>query len=63
MYLDHPPSYGFPSNQRNYINQEKREIREILARTKDFFKILLKSPSKYSGKEINLQGNGDLTNG
>ena len=31
-------AYGIPSNQRKYTNQEKREIREILARTKDFIK-------------------------
>ena len=31
-------AYGIPSNQRKYTNQGKREIREILARTKDFIK-------------------------
>ena len=38
-------AYGIPSNQRKYANQEKREIREILARTKDFIKCSLKSSS------------------
>ena len=38
-------AYGIPSNQRKYTNQGKREIREILARTKDFIKCSLKSSS------------------
>lgn len=38
-------AYGIPSNQRKYTNQEKREIREVLARTKDFIKCLLKHSS------------------
>ncbi len=38
-------AYGIPSNQRKYTNQEKREIREVLARTKDFIKCLLKISS------------------
>ena len=55
-------AYGIASNLRHYTNQEKRELREILARVKDFFKIILKKPSTYSGEEISIQGNGDITN-
>ena len=55
-------AYGIASNLRPYTNQEKRELREILARVKDFFKIILKKPSTYSGEEISIQGNGDITN-
>lgn len=40
-------AYGVPSNQRKYSNQTPREIREILARTKDFIKSSLKMPSTY----------------
>lgn len=54
--------YGIPSNQRTYTNQEKREVREIIARCKDFFKSMLKSPSTYLGDTISLVGNGDFTN-
>ena len=55
-------AYGVPSNQRTYTNQEKREVREINARCKDFFKSMLKISSTYLGEEISLTGNGDLTN-
>lgn len=55
-------AYGIPSNQRTYTNQEKREVREIIARCKDFFKSMLKSPSTYLGDTISLVGNGDFTN-
>ena len=55
-------AYGVPSNQRNYTNQWQREIREILARTKDFFKSHLNLPSKYQGEKISIKGNGDFTN-
>lgn len=55
-------SYGVSSNPRTYKNQEIREIREILARIKDFFKCLLKPTSTYLGDSIPLSGNGDTTN-
>lgn len=54
--------YGIASNPREYTNQNVREIREFLARTKDFFKTLFKSKSKYLGEEISLTGNGNITN-
>ena len=55
-------SYGIASNPRQYRNQFIREIREYLARTKDFFKTLLKIKSTYLGEEISIKGNGDITN-
>lgn len=55
-------AHGVTSNQRIYTNQEKRDIREILARSKEFIKTIYKPTSKYLGEEISLQGNGDLTN-
>lgn len=55
-------AYGVASNSRVYTNQFPREIRELLARTKDFFKTLLKIKSTYLGEEITLKGNGDITN-
>ena len=39
--------YGLASDQKIYKNQEKREIREFLARTKDFVKSFLKLPATY----------------
>ena len=55
-------SYGIASNPRQYRNQFIREIREYLARTKDFFKTLFKMKSTYLGENISIKGNGDITN-
>ena len=54
--------YGIASNPREYTNQSIREIREFLARTKDFFKTLFKMKSTYLGENISIKGNGDITN-
>lgn len=55
-------AYGVAADKRTYLNQTAREIREILARVKDFFKAQIKPQSTYLGKEISLTGNGDITN-
>ena len=54
--------YGIESNPRTYTNQTVREIREILARTKDYFKALFSLESTYLGEQIPITGNGDITN-
>ena len=41
----------------------KNEIREILSRDKNFFKVILKPKSKYLGDKINLDGDANITNG
>ena len=46
-------AYGLPSNQRKYYNQEKRDLREILARTKDCIKAFLRPSSAYATNIIN----------
>lgn len=55
-------AYGIAANPRKYSYQSVREIREILARTKDLFKVLIKTKSTFQGEEIPIQGNGDVTN-
>lgn len=55
-------AYGVASNPRIYANQLPRDIREFLARTKDFIKVHLKLKSKYLGEEILLTENGNITN-
>lgn len=55
-------AYGVATSQKNYSNQSNREIREILARTKDFVKTLYQPTSTYLGEEIPIDGNGDITN-
>ena len=41
----------------------KNEIREILSRDKNFFKVIFKPKSKYLGDKIDLNGKSDVTNG
>lgn len=55
-------AYGVCSDPRQYAGQEYRELREILARVKDFFSVILKPEPTYLGKTIPVNGNGDLTN-
>ena len=55
-------SSGIPANKQTYAFQFKRDIREIIARTKDFFKCLLKPDPTYLGEVIPIKGNGDRTN-
>ena len=55
-------AYGIASNPREYYGQTARDIREILARTKDYFKALFKLKSTYLGDKISLNDNGNITN-
>ena len=55
-------AYGVSSNLREYPGQFKREIREILARDKDFVKVILKPSSTYAGETIPVTGDGNITN-
>ena len=49
---------GVASDQRSYFGQRYREAREILARNKDFFKVLLRGKAKYGGEAIPISGSG-----
>lgn len=55
-------AYGVGSDQRKYVGATYREIRELLARNKDFIKCIFKPESTYLGEAIPVSGNGDLTN-
>lgn len=55
-------AYGVMAEPTKYSGQFKREIREILARDKDFVKSFLKPESTYLGEMIPVSGNGDETN-
>lgn len=52
---------GVPSDYRVYDKQIQYDVREIPARTKDFFKTLVKVPSTYVGDRIGLDQSGDVT--
>lgn len=54
--------YGVSATKREYVNQSKRDIREVAARIKDFFKCIIKPEPTYMGEIIPINGNGDITN-
>jgi len=55
-------AYGVNSDPRVYAGQTMREVREILARDKDWFKCIIKPKPTYLGETIPVSGNGDATN-
>lgn len=55
-------AYGVASNPRIYGGEAYRELREILARDKDFVKCIYKPKPTYLGDTIPVNGNGDVTN-
>lgn len=52
---------GVPSDYHDYSKQLQYDMREIPARTKDFFKTLVKVPSTFVGDPISLDQSGDVT--
>lgn len=55
-------AYGVEAYPKKYKGSFYRELREILARDKDFFKCIFKPTSTYLGEPIPVSGNGDITN-
>lgn len=55
-------AYGVGADPRTYRGQAYRELREILARDKDFVKCIFKPKPTYLGDTIPVNGNGDVTN-
>lgn len=55
-------AYGVAADYRDYSGQTARDIREILARNKDFVTSIFKPEPTYLGEAIPIWGNGDLTN-
>lgn len=55
-------AYGVMAEPKKYGGQLYREVREVLARDKDFVKCMLKPSSTYLGEEIPVHGNGNITN-
>ena len=54
-------AYGVASDYRTYYGQTSRELREILARSKDVLSCLFKVKPTYLGESIPLSGSGDVT--
>ena len=54
--------FGVSSDYRTYTGQFKREVREVLARCKDFLTTIVKPEPTFLGETIPVSGNGDITN-
>ena len=55
-------AYGVSADYRSYAGQAIREIREILARNKDFFTGIFQPAPTYGGESVPISGDGDVTN-
>ena len=55
-------AYGVSSDYRSYYGQTGRDLREILARVKDFGSCIFKPEPTYLGETIPINGDGNLTN-
>ena len=53
---------GVACDTQRYPGQLYRDVREILARDKDFFKCILRPLPRYLGEAIPISGSGDATN-
>ena len=56
-------AYGMAAEDIRYAGQFMRDLREILARCKDFFYCLLQPEPTFLGEAIPVSGNGDWSNG
>lgn len=56
-------AYGVDANYRSYAGQLSRDIREILARNKDFINSIFKPLPTFLGDPIPVFGDGNVTNG
>ena len=55
-------AYGVSSDYRSYAGQTSRDLREVLARCKDFAMCIFEPNPTFLGEVIPVSGNGDLTN-
>lgn len=55
-------AYGVSADYRSYSGQTGRDVREILARVKDFGTSLFQPKPTYLGEAIPIWGDGNLTN-
>lgn len=55
-------AYGVAADYRSYSGQTVRDIREVLARVKDFGTCIFKPEPTYLGEAIPIWGDGNVTN-
>ena len=56
-------AYGVASDLRPYVGQTARDVREFLARNKDFITGIFQPKPTFLGEVIPIFGDGNLTNG
>lgn len=56
-------AYGVSADLRPYVGQEARELREVLARSKDFFTAIVQPLPSFLGDPISLSGSAAATEG
>lgn len=54
-------AYGVAADYREYAGQSARDLREVLARVKDFGMAIFQPEPTYLGEAIPISGSGDLT--
>ena len=54
-------AYGVAAEYRTYSGQLIRDVREVLARVKDFGMAIVKPDPTYLGEAIPISGDGELT--
>ena len=55
-------AYGVASDYHIYAGQSMRDLREVLARAKDFVTTIIKPEPTYLGDFIDIHGDGNVTN-
>ncbi len=55
-------AYGIPTEDVSYSGQFVRDVREVLAITKDFMKCIFKPEPTMMGGKIDISGDGNVTN-
>ena len=53
---------GVVAGEVRRSGQIGRDARELIARTKEFFKVIIKPEPTFLGEKISIDGNGDITN-
>lgn len=56
-------AYGVSADERTYFGQTYRDVRELLARAKDFVWCILKPEPTFRGEKIPITASGSLTDG
>ena len=56
-------AYGISADERTYMGQMYRDVRELLARAKDFVWCIVQPEPTFRGEKIPITANGSLTDG